>query len=379
MPDINAMIDRKQRKPPINRKKDDVKLRLRAIKLSDPDSVMKTLEDSFIRAAQLLLSADYVLIAAGAGFSADSGLPVYKDIADVDAYKKMNVTYADLCIPDWLLKDPEIFYGFWGSCYNDYLGTCPHRGYEIVKEWVHTGFKAGNGFSGPSGDWATNRKTHGYDDIMKPIKQSSRLLPNTARPTSALVPASRDTYSFTNRPKSTSMIRKKLDMHQLKEPEFFVYTSNVDTAFQRAGINSELIYEIHGDVMKWQCRIPCCQKVWTLPDEYRFEVDEGTRRARRARRIEGEDSEADRSGHDHERIAEIHEPSNRKGELRGLTPYTQGQSLDRLVRQGDGSSNRHRFDQELRCQVCDGLARPNVLMFDDDRWASHAAGWYCRR
>jgi len=28
------------------------------------------------------------------------------------------------------------------------------------------------------------------------------------------------------------MIRKKLDMHQLKEPEFFVYTSNVDTAFQ---------------------------------------------------------------------------------------------------------------------------------------------------
>jgi len=55
-----------------------------------------------------------------------------------------------------------------------------------------------------------------------------------------------------------------------------VYTSNVDTAFQRAGINSELIYEIHGDVMKWQCRIPCCQKVWTLPDEYRsFRVGGG--------------------------------------------------------------------------------------------------------
>ena len=21
--------------------------------------------------------------------------------------------------------------------------------------------------------------------------------------------------------------------------------------------------------MKWQCRIPCCQKVWSLPDDYR--------------------------------------------------------------------------------------------------------------
>ena len=28
------------------------------------------------------------------------------------------------------------------------------------------------------------------------------------------------------------MIRKKLDMTKLKEPDFFVYTSNVDTAFR---------------------------------------------------------------------------------------------------------------------------------------------------
>ena len=61
------------------------------------------------------MSADYVIIAAGAGFSADSGLPVYKDIADVDAYKRMNVTYADLCTPDWLQRDSEIFFGFWYS------------------------------------------------------------------------------------------------------------------------------------------------------------------------------------------------------------------------------------------------------------------------
>uniref|UniRef100_A0A7S4PKJ3 Deacetylase sirtuin-type domain-containing protein n=1 Tax=Guillardia theta TaxID=55529 RepID=A0A7S4PKJ3_GUITH len=370
MPDLQQRIDQKKRRPPLNRKKEDLRLRLRAIKLSDPDPVMKTLEDAFVRAAELLLSADYVLIAAGAGFSADSGLPVYKDIADVDAYKKMDVTYADLCVPDWLLKDPEIFYGFWGSCYNDYLGTTPHKGYEIVKEWIDCGFKGREGGSGPGVGWGGSSTTQQNADILQPCKPSLRGLPYTARPTSAVVPASRDQYSFKNRPKSTSMIRKKLEMTKLKEPDFFVYTSNVDTAFQRAGVDPALIYEIHGDVMKWQCRIPCCQKVWSLPDDYRFQVDKDTRRTQRFRNAEGQKGEEE--GKDliyrHGKVLEIEEPSNRKMDFRGLTPYTQNQSLNRLVRFGDEASNRKCFDEELRCQVCDGLARPNVLMFDDDRW-----------
>lgn len=74
-----------------------------------------------------------------------------------------------------------------------------------------------------------------------------------------------------------------------------------------------------------------------------------------------------------------------------MTPYTQNQTLNRfisylralnaervyypirLVRFGDEASNRKCFDEELRCQVCDGLARPNVLMFDDDRWVNQVA------
>ncbi|EKX46935.1 hypothetical protein GUITHDRAFT_162849 [Guillardia theta CCMP2712] len=333
MPDLQQRIDQKKRRPPLNRKKEDLRLRLRAIKLSDPDPVMKTLEDAFVRAAELLLSADYVLIAAGAGFSADSGLPVYKDIADVDAYKKMDVTYADLCVPDWLLKDPEIFYGFWGSCYNDYLGTTPHKGYEIVKEWIDCGFKGREGGSGPGVGWGGSSTTQQNADILQPCKPSLRGLPYTARPTSAVVPASRDQYSFKNRPKSTSMIRKKLEMTKLKEPDFFVYTSNVDTAFQ--------------------CRIPCCQKVWSLPDDYRFQVDKDTRRTQRFRNAEGQKGEEE--GKDliyrHGKVLEIEEPSNRKMDFRGLTPYTQNQSLNRLVRFGDEASNRKCFDEELRCQI----------------------------
>jgi len=56
------------------------------------------------------LRADFVLIAAGAGFSADSGLPVYNGIADIPAYNQMGVSYADLCQPIWARRDPEVYY-----------------------------------------------------------------------------------------------------------------------------------------------------------------------------------------------------------------------------------------------------------------------------
>ena len=43
-----------------------------------PEKVMRTEEDLFCDAASMLFEADFLLISAGAGFSADSGLPVYK-------------------------------------------------------------------------------------------------------------------------------------------------------------------------------------------------------------------------------------------------------------------------------------------------------------
>ena len=92
--------------------------------------------DKYGRAAAALLDADVLLIAAGAGMSADSGLAVYKDIASVPAWRKAGLTYADLCDPCWLEDDPEIFYGFWGSCLNTYMETAPHDGYGIMRRWI---------------------------------------------------------------------------------------------------------------------------------------------------------------------------------------------------------------------------------------------------
>ena len=86
-----------------------------------PEYLITTEQDFIFKAAREIFSADFLIVAAGAGFSADSGLPVYKDIADVAAYHRMGVTYADLCDPVWQRKDAEIFFGFWGSCFNGKL------------------------------------------------------------------------------------------------------------------------------------------------------------------------------------------------------------------------------------------------------------------
>ena len=56
-------------------------------------------------------SAQVLLLATGAGWSADSGLAVYRDIADVPAYHELGLTYRDICQPRWLSHDPELFFG----------------------------------------------------------------------------------------------------------------------------------------------------------------------------------------------------------------------------------------------------------------------------
>lgn len=77
----------------------------------------------------------------GAGFSADSGLAVYADVAkahptpheslnlvcwrnlpgmfvnlEVPAYRDRKLTYQDVCQPHWLFEEPDLFWGFWGQC-----------------------------------------------------------------------------------------------------------------------------------------------------------------------------------------------------------------------------------------------------------------------
>lgn len=161
----------------------------------------------------------------------------YKDIADFEAYAKMKVDYSDLCNPDWLEKDPEIFYGtnlarnklpkpsdlacplplgFWGKCYNDYKDTPSHEGYKILYKWRHRLFKPKH-FAGEIGS--------------KPSRR----------------------------------------MH--------IYTSNVDRMFNKAGFLLDEVEEIHGNAIVMQCAKPCAQHLWSLDPQFRYRVPVETMRA----------------------------------------------------------------------------------------------------
>ncbi len=85
----------------------------------------------------------------------------------------------------------------------------------------------------------------------------------------------------------------------------FVFTSNVDGQFQKAGFAEEDMVECHGSLQHLQCIKPCCAATWPAPEGTQFAVDAATLRA--------------------------------------------------------GAELPH-------CPMCGGLARPNVLMFGDGAW-----------
>jgi NAD-dependent SIR2 family protein deacetylase len=83
-----------------------------------------------------------------------------------------------------------------------------------------------------------------------------------------------------------------------------VFTSNVDGQFQKAGFAPDAVYECHGSIAHLQCMAPCCSAIWPA-DDFEPEVD----------------------------VAQCL--------LRNAPPL---------------------------CPHCGGLARPNILMFNDSGW-----------
>ena len=53
-------------------------------------------------AADAIQQCDILILTTGAGFSADSGLKVYADVAKVPAWADAKITYSDLCQPHWI-------------------------------------------------------------------------------------------------------------------------------------------------------------------------------------------------------------------------------------------------------------------------------------
>ncbi len=95
-----------------------------------------------------------------------------------------------------------------------------------------------------------------------------------------------------------------LEWARARRHGFFVFTSNVDGHFQRAGFPADRIMECHGSLHHFQCARPCDKRIWDAP----------------------------------------------KGDVKIDEPAFKARS------------------PLPSCPECGGGARPNVLMFGDGRW-----------
>ncbi|MBF0416267.1 MAG: NAD-dependent deacetylase [Magnetococcales bacterium] len=96
---------------------------------------------------------------------------------------------------------------------------------------------------------------------------------------------------------------------------YFVFTSNVDGHFQKAGFDHEHVEECHGSIHRMQCTAPCNEEVWSA-EGIQVEVDEK--------------------------------------QFLAAAPLPQ-------------------------CIHCHRLARPNILMFGDDSWIAAPTGEQSQR
>ena len=98
--------------------------------------------------------------------------------------------------------------------------------------------------------------------------------------------------------------RRLLEIGSTKPAKYFVFTSNVDGHFQKAGFDRNRVVECHGSIQQLQCTVPCSHEIWEAEPKP-IQIDEELFRA-----------------------------------------------LDPLP----------------KCRICSALARPNVLMFGDCSW-----------
>ncbi len=60
---------------------------------------------------------------------------------------------------------------------------------------------------------------------------------------------------------------KLLEFAKTKKGGYFVFTSNVDGQFQKAGFDENKIVEIHGSIHHLQCVNRCCDDIWSAQNE----------------------------------------------------------------------------------------------------------------
>lgn len=66
--------------------------------------------------------------------------------------------------------------------------------------------------------------------------------------------------------------KRLLDLVEKKNNDYFVFTSNVDGQFQKAGFDKDKIVEVHGSIHHFQCCENCKREIWEA-DKEAIEID----------------------------------------------------------------------------------------------------------
>lgn len=89
-------------------------------------------------ARTLLRSADAIVVAAGAGMSADSGLPTFRGEDGFwkayPALGRRGLSFTSVASPDAFVREPRLAWGFYGHRLALYRDTPPHDGYGLLTE-----------------------------------------------------------------------------------------------------------------------------------------------------------------------------------------------------------------------------------------------------
>ena len=92
------------------------------------------------RSAEVIRSAEGLIITAGAGMGVDSGLPDFRSPEGFwrayPPFSKLGLSFEELANPQWFERDPALAWGFYGHRFELYRQTSPHEGFAILRQWA---------------------------------------------------------------------------------------------------------------------------------------------------------------------------------------------------------------------------------------------------
>jgi len=90
-------------------------------------------------AADAIQNANALLICAGSGMGADSGLPTFRGNEGFwkayPALRHTGISFPQMANPRWFYQDPRKAWAFYGHRFQIYRDTPPHEGFQILRQW----------------------------------------------------------------------------------------------------------------------------------------------------------------------------------------------------------------------------------------------------